>query len=139
MSSTDGQANRDRYIDWYERWVRPRLSEDRNRENPFTGEACYLFRCSILHQGSSQHSKSPYTRVIFIEPGAPNYSIHYCLIQNEALLIQIDAFVEEVLRGCELWFQSVRGTEQFKKHFGRFAARHPNGLPPYVHGVPVVG
>ena len=93
----------------------------------------------MLHQGSSIHRKSPYTRVIFIEPGAPNYSIHYCVIGNEALLIQIDEFVEEMLTGCERWLQFVKGTQPFEKNFGRFATRHPRGLAPYVLGVPVVG
>lgn len=139
LNSSDGEANGPKYIEWYEKWVRPRLFENRNRENPFTGDSCYRFRCSMLHQGSSIHPKSPYTRVIFIEPGAPNYSIHYCVIGNEALLIQIDDFVEEMLVGCEKWLQSVKETQPFEKNFGRFATRHPMGLAPYVLGVPVVG
>jgi hypothetical protein len=139
LESVDGKATRPKYSSWYERWVRPRLRENRNRDNPFTGDACWQFRCSMLHQGSSIHPKSPYARVIFIEPGSPNYSIHYCLIGNEALLIQIDEFVEEMLTGCEKWLLSVKGTQPFDGNFGRFATRHPNGLAPYVRGVPVVG
>ena len=139
LESADGKATGQKYSSWYEAWVRPRLLENRNRNNPFTGDACYRFRCSILHQGSSIHSGSPYARVIFIEPGAPNYSIHYCLIGNEALLIQIDEFVEEMLTGCAKCLLSVKGTQPFEGNFGRFATRHPNGVAPYVHGVPVVG
>lgn len=139
LSSEDGHANQTKYIDWYETWVRPRLIESRGRENPFTGQACYWFRCSMLHQGSSQDPKSRTNRVIFIEPGAPNYSIHYCLIGNEVLLIQLDAFIEEALSGCELWLSSEKNTERFKRNFARFAAHHSNGLAPYVIGVPVVG
>lgn len=139
LESANGWATEGKYIDWYEKWVRPRLAESRDRENPFSGQECYYFRCSMLHQGSSQHSKSPYTRIIFIEPGAKNYGLHYCLIREEALLIQLDAFVEEVLKGCELWLGSVKGTEQYEKNFIRFATRHSNGLAPYVLGTPVVG
>lgn len=139
LSAEDGHSSQAKYIDWYEKWVRPRLAENRGRENPFSGQACYWFRCSMLHEGSSQDPRSRSHRIIFIEPGAPNYSIHYCLIGNEALLIQLDAFVEEVVSGCALWLKSTRGTEPYEKNFGRFAARHPNGLPPYVVGVPVVG
>lgn len=139
LSSEDGRASQTKYIDWYEKWVRPRLAENRGRENPFTGQACYWFRCSLLHQGSSQDQQSRSHRIIFIEPGAPNYSIHYCLIGKEALLIQLDAFIDEVLMGCEIWLVSERRTDQFKKNFDRFAAHHPNGLAPYVVGTPVVG
>lgn len=139
LESADGRATGPNYVRWYDAWVRPRLRERRPRENPFTGEACYQFRCSMLHQGSSIHPNSPYSRVIFIEPGAPNYQLHYCVIRGEALLIQIDEFVDEVLTGCEKWLSSVEGTEPFQSNVARFATRHPNGLPPYVLGVPVVG
>ena len=87
MDAQDRRATKDRYISWYDAWVKPRLSERRNRENPFSGESCYIFRCSLLHQGSSQRSDSPYTNIMFIEPGHPNYNIHYCLVGGEALLI----------------------------------------------------
>ena len=93
----------------------------------------------MLHQGSSQDSQGRTNRIIFIEPGTPNYSIHYCLIGNEALLIQLDAFVDEVLSGCELWLAAEKETEQFKKNFDQFASHRPNGLHPYVIGTPVVG
>ena len=139
LNSANGEATGRKYIDWYETWVRPRLFEKRQRKNPFTGEDCYRFRCSMLHQGSSIHPKSPYARVIFIEPGAPNYSIHYCVIRQEALVIQLDAFIEEMLSGCEKWLASAKGTNPFEKNYGRFATRHPSGLRPYVLGVPVVG
>lgn len=139
MGAQDRRATKALYVSWYDSWVKPRLFERRNRDNPFSGESCYIFRCSLLHQGSSQRPDSPYTNIMFIEPGHQNYSLHYCLIRGEALLIQIDQFVDEVLSGCELWLKSVEGTELFEKNYGFFARRHPNGLAPYVIGVPVIG
>jgi hypothetical protein len=139
LGADDGKSNRERYIKWYEKWVRPRLKENRDRDNPFSGADCYFFRCSIVHQGSSQHEKSTYKRIIFVEPGHPNYNIHYCVIGGEALLIQIDQFVEEALQGCELWLKDVQDTEPFRGNYARFARRHPQGIDPYVLGVPVVG
>jgi hypothetical protein len=139
LEANDRLASKYRYINWYEKWVRPRLTENRNRENPFSGEVCYIFRCSMVHQGASHRSDSPYRKIIFIEPGHPNYSIHYCLVGGDALLIQIDQFIEEVLRGCELWLEAVKDTEPFVTNYGHFAKRHPQGVAPYVIGVPVVG
>jgi hypothetical protein len=52
------------YANWFNTWVRPRFNDTvqallpehareliPNIESPFDGEACYLFRCSLLHQG----------------------------------------------------------------------------------------
>lgn len=75
---------------------------------------------------------------MFIEPGYRNYSIHYCVINNDAFLIQIDQFVEEILHGCELWIDAVQETEIFRKNYKNFARRHQEGLAS-VLGVPVIG
>jgi hypothetical protein len=139
LDADDGRARETHYIKWYETWVRPRLAEDRGRDNPFSGKDCYIFRCSMVHQGRSHRSDSPYKKIIFIEPGHPNYSIHYCRIADGALLIQIDQFVEEVLRGCELWLEAIKNTDTFERNYEHFAKRHPRGMAPYVVGVPVVG
>lgn len=139
LESIDGRASGKRFAAWYEAWVRPRLKESRGRENPLSGEACYGFRCAMLHQGRSQRANDQYSHIMFIEPGHPNYSIHYCLVSARVLLIQLDEFVQEVLQGCELWLGAVQGTEPFERNYAHFAKRHPQGLTPYVVGVPVVG
>lgn len=139
LGAENGRSTRDRFAAWYEKWVHPRLAESRGRENPLSGQSCYSFRCSLLHQGRSQRQNDQYSNIMFIEPGHPNYGLHYCLVSGNALLIQLDEFVEEVLRGCELWLESMEGTEPFEENYGLFAKRRPQGLAPYVVGVPVIG
>lgn len=139
LSDESGRASGNRYAAWYEKWVRPRLQENRGRENPLSGQACYGFRCALLHQGRSQRQDDQYNNILFIEPGHQNYGIHYCVVGGGALLIQLTEFVEEVLRGCELWLEVSEGTEPFDKNYLSFARRHPQGIAPYVVGVPVVG
>ncbi len=151
LDSEDGQANGERYKAWYEEWVRPRFGEKvlemlppearqfvRELENPLTGDACYWFRCSLLHQGSSQHPKSPFSRIIFIEPGVTSNVVHYT-ITNDALCIDINLFCLEVLLGARMWLDKAEKTERYKSNYDRFARRHPEGLQPYIGGVPVVG
>lgn len=97
MDSDDGLASGAKYKAWYEKWVRPRFVEEllktvpenaskhiKSMENPLDGEACYLFRCSLLHQGRTVHPKSKYSRIIFVEPGATTNVFHYN-IMNDAL------------------------------------------------------
>src|SRR5688500_17399709 len=79
MDAEDGIARRSRYATWWERYARPqfakavsaelgdRLAGNYKLENPLTGQACYRFRCSLLHQGRSHGSKGSFPRIIFIE------------------------------------------------------------------------
>lgn len=151
LEAPDGQANGARYITWYEKWVRPRFREDVQQlllqrgiasapisENPLTGDACYRFRCSLLHQGSSQHPRSPYARIIFIEPGATSSVVHYNIL-NDALCIDLPSFCREVIVAARLWLEAVEGTEPYQTNRDRFVRRHEHGIAPYIGGVPVVG
>lgn len=151
LDSEDGYASGERYKAWYERWVRPRFKGQvlqqlppharqyvTELENPLTGDACYRFRCSLLHQGSSQHRESPYARIIFIEPGATSNVVHYGLL-NDALCIDVSTFCREVIAGTRRWLDEVESSERYMANYDRFARRHPDGLSPYITGVPVVG
>lgn len=151
LGSEDGKASRRNYAAWYDSWVRPRFAEavlaavpERDRsyvkdmESPLSGEACYRFRCSLLHQGSSQHPKSPFSRIIFIEPGATTNVIHYEQL-NDALCIDINLFCREVTSGARLWLKEAEDEPLYQKNYERFARRRADGLAPYISGVPVIG
>lgn len=151
LESEDGEAKPERYKTWFEKWVRPRSAEQMRKtlppelrthvgpsESPLTGDACYSFRCSLLHQGSSQHPRSPYSRIIFIEPGATSNVVHYGIL-NDALCIDLRYFCREVIDGTRLWLDAVEHTDPYKQNYEKFARRHADGLRPYIVGVPVVG
>ena len=151
LDSENGEASGAKYAAWFEQWVRPQLyetilasvpAEHREHvppmENPLTGDACYRFRCSLLHRGSSQHPKSPFGRIIFIEPGATTNVFHYSQL-NDALCIDLNLFCREMLAGARLWLAQAQQNANYLKNYSQFARRHDNGLAPYIHGVPVVG
>jgi hypothetical protein len=151
LSSENGEASGAKYAAWFEQWVRPRFLETvlasrppehrahlKPIENPLTGDACYRFRCSLLHQGSSQHPKSPFSRIMFIEPGAPAPIIHYGQI-NDALSINLDLFCKEMIAGARLWLSHITQDKNYQVNYERFARRHADGIAPYIKGVPVIG
>ena len=150
LGSENGEASGSKYAAWFEQWVRPRFLETVlasvppehrqhiKMENPLTGEVCYRFRCSLLHQGSSQHPKSQFSRIMFIEPGATTNVIHYGQL-NDALCIDLNLFCREVISGARLWLKQAEQEENFIKNYERFARRHTSGLAPYIVGVPVIG
>lgn len=151
LDAQDGLASAAKYAAWYEKWVRPRFRERviaslrpevrqhiGELENPLDGSACYRFRCSLLHQGTTQHPQSPFSRIIFIEPGSTTNVVHYGVL-NDALCIDLQSFCREAIAGVRLWLDSVETTELFKANYSKFVRRHDGGLKPYIVGVPVVG
>lgn len=151
IESEDGQASGDRYAAWYDKWVGPRFMDTVRAsmpqgvpfsppqiKNPLTGEACYRFRCSLLHQGSTQHPKSPFTRILFIAPDVRGLVVHHSRLED-ALCIDLRLFCAEVIAGTQLWLDAVEHTVRFRTNYDRFIRLYPDGLQPYIHGLPVVG
>ena len=108
------------------------------KEPYLNGDACYRFRCSLLHEGTTQHRKSPFSRIIFVEPHATTSTFHNCIIKG-VLCFDMQSFCREVIAGVRSWLNQVENTELFKTNYEKFVRRHPEGLKPYIVGVPVVG
>ena len=46
---------------------------------------------------------------------------------------------KEVLAGTRKWLDAVEGTTRFRANYDPFIRLYPDGLPPYISGLPVVG
>ncbi|KGK91177.1 hypothetical protein DP73_04890 [Desulfosporosinus sp. HMP52] len=132
LSSANGQASGEKYKKWFDKYVGEKY------EGFLDGEDCYFFRCSLLHQGSSQHPKNTYGRYIFIEPSASGGNIFHCNVLNDALNIDVRVFCEDILAGAETWLAEAEKDEQFVINFSKFMRRYENGLAPYIVGLPVI-
>ena len=131
MSSENGEASAEKYKIWFDRYAAPKY-------NGFlSGEDCYFFRSSLLHQGSSQHPKSNYKRVLFVEPSATTNIFHNNIV-NDALNIDVRIFCNDLISGAEKWLEENENTGLYKKNYDKFMRHYPNGLPPYIVGVPVI-
>jgi hypothetical protein len=131
MESPDGQTDNQKYIKWFDVYVGSKYI------NFLSGEDCYYFRCSLLHQARSQHPKSNYARVIFVEPSVTT-NIFHCNILNDALNLDVRIFCEDIITGVQEWLLKFEGTPIFSQNYNMFMRRYPNGLPPYIVGVPVI-
>ncbi len=132
IGSTSGQATKTKYVDWFDKYVGQRYS------GFLTADDCWFFRCSLMHQGSSQHPKSMYSRILFVEPTATT-GVFHCNVLNGALNIDVRIFCCDILSGALSWLQQHQGTAVYQRNYSRFMRRYPNGLAPYIVGVPVVG
>lgn len=81
---------------------------------------------------------SNYSRILFIEPGTTT-NVFHCNIMNDALNLDVGIFCTGMLNGAQSWLDSVRGTPRFSANYDKFVRRYPNGLSPYIVGIPVIG
>lgn len=58
---------------------------------------------------------------------------------NDALCIDLQVFCREVIAGVRAWLAQVENAEPFKSNYEKFVRRYPDGLKPYIAGVPVIG
>jgi hypothetical protein len=137
MSSGDGRTNHKRYAAWFDEYVAPKYTVGPKRVPSLSGADCYYYRCSILQQGSSQHPKNTYSRILFVEPGATT-NIFHNNVMNDALNLDVRLFCHDVCDGAVSWLATAEESPEYQANFGRFMQRHPNGLPPYIVGLPVI-
>ena len=115
------------YGSWYDHWVR-------QRSDFADGEATYRLRCSLLRQARGDHPRSKFERIVFVE----TTMLHNNRI-NESLQLSAVRFCEAMRAGCRRWLVHVAGTEPFETNKRASFTRYPDGLRPFVAGVPVIG
>ncbi|MCQ2010531.1 hypothetical protein NOM01_10940 [Sporolactobacillus sp. STSJ-5] len=139
LQSENGQTTGKKYRNWY----RENFTDD---QNLLSAEDCYSFRCSFLHQGTTQENGSRYARIVFAEPGPMtmhnNVFINKVkkgneLIEERVLNIDIEIFCTIMINSASRWIQKVKDTEVFKRNSEKAFSKYPEGLSPYIVGVPV--
>jgi hypothetical protein len=135
MESSDGRATSTRYAEWFDVNIAPNYPALPDGSPFFSGADCYRLRCSFLHQGSTQHPKSDYSRVIFTEPASNTFHMN---IVNDALNIDIRQFCREMADAALTWLPAAEATENFQRNFPKFMQRYPEGLAPYMVGMPLI-
>jgi len=136
LEASDGRATGARYRTWFDQWVAPKYGFQGGTS--LDGDACYRLRCSLLHEGSALPTGGSFSRVLFVEPDASGNVFHNNVL-NDALNLDVRIFCRDVTDSARTWLTTAEGTEPFATNFERFIRRHPNGLAPYIVGVPVIG
>lgn len=129
LQSENGNTNRKKYINWYNKYVGDKIR--------MTADDCYYFRCSFLHQSSTHHIESNYERIIFVEPNAIGL-LHNNVILG-ALNIDINAFCRDIIESARSWQVEVKDSDVYIRNHKKSFKRYPNGLAPYIVGAPVYG
>jgi hypothetical protein len=131
MEHADGIATGARYAAWFDKWLGQKYSDF------LSGSECYSFRCALLHQGATGQARRGYARVLFLLPGATRHIMHMNIV-GDALNLDLVKFCTDVTSAVHEWLTAVEGTEPYITNLGRIIRVHPNGLRPYIVGMPVI-
>lgn len=135
METASGVTSRTVYEAWFDKWMAPKYTGAAGQH--LTGQDCYGLRCSMLHQGHLRPHQGGYSRILLVEPGATGGVFHNNVL-NDALNIDVGVFVTDMIDSAVAWHASAEQTANYMANYPRFMQRYPQGLPPYIVGVPVI-
>ena len=143
LQAEDGQTSGPRYQAWYsENMLGGYLELPQGLDGPeaapwLSAWDCYKFRCSLLHQGRSDHRQASTRRISFVEPGGP-IMMHQAKLENEVILIDVPTFVADMTRSARVWMAKMSGSQPFERNRSAFIQPRRNGLPKFVEGLTVI-
>ena len=76
-------------------------------------------------------------RIIFLEPN-DRYKFDDNII-NEVLNIDLINFCENICKGVENWLDDKIENKIIQQNIKKLIKKYPNGIFPYIMGIPVIG
>lgn len=131
LQSDDGKADKQKYINWYDTYAKE------HGNCSISGDDCYYFRCSYVHQNSTQHPKSSYSRILFLAPIDKSIILHNNIMFG-ALNIDVNIFCRNIIKSVRNWQKTVETNENYRRNYSNLIKLYPNGLSPYIVGIPVI-
>ncbi len=131
LSSLDGRSNGQKYRDW----CAANLLE--GDFSYVTGEDLWSMRCGVLHHGRYGDLKHNVARVIFAVP-TPENNIFVDNVVNDAYFYSVVDFCKNLCDAAYRWHESNKHDQIVIENSAKMMQYYPNGLPPYVVGMPVI-
>lgn len=129
LSETDGRSNGARYAAWC----------DANLTDGFgfvTGQDLFSFRCGVSHNGRFGDLKHNVARVVFSLPFGGNRFINMQI--NDAFVYSVEDFCRNIMRAVRAWYAANSGVARVVQNLERMGQYRPEGLAPYIGGMPVL-
>ena len=135
LEAPNGETSHDQYKAWWNQWLNGKYEDD------LTADDVYLLRCAVAHQGRFRHRGMKFERVFFtLRPGGLFF--HKNVLGsggNTAFNLDLFWFCKDVVEAAEAWFAQKKTDPQVQKNLALLVQFHPNGVLPYLKGVPAVG
>lgn len=131
LESQDGKTNGFLYKAWCDTWLLASYPT-------LTSDDLYGLRCGVVHQGKLGHPNMQYSRIIFTVPiPSSNVFIHNNVI-NDALNLDALQFCRDMVDAMTKWYNQKKEDTNVKVNLPQLVRLYPNGLHPYIIGMPVI-
>ena len=144
LSDPRGRTTGARYKAWVERNLAPKYLFI----NP---QDIYSLRCGLLHQSQTIHQDGRFGRTVISLPGASGSRVHASILgppkagrgdlDMAQAIMTLDAgmFCEDMISAVREWFAAHGSDLDVQANLPRLVRLRPDGLAPYVAGIPVIG
>lgn len=140
----ENKRPKDRYIEWYDKWVLPHF---RPENVNFAGAVVYIVRNAMMHESTGfTRGQHGFDRVIFAPPNKKEIVIEFYLsvdnggVKETAFQVTILGMMNAVEEGVRNWLNDVRSDVDKRRELAleKLVQYRPNGQEPHIVGVPVV-
>lgn len=129
LAAKDGRAGGKEYKDWC-------VANLTGPEFGFvTAEDLYSIRCGVLHQGRFGDLQHNVARVIFTPPGEASFT--NCKF-NDAYIYSVVEFCKNLCDAAFNWYEANKNDPIVASNSSRMMQYYPQGLAPYIVGIPVI-
>jgi hypothetical protein len=118
----------------YEAWYNANLAA---KYPTLTASDCYRLRCGVSHQGRFGHPRMQYARALFTVPNAQRNVFHNNII-NDALNLDTIIFCSDVIQSIRDWLVANRENATVQANLSHVVQFRPQGLAPYMVGMPLI-
>jgi hypothetical protein len=130
LESKNGLSSRDLYRAWYDTWLK-------RKYEMVSADDLYFLRCGVVHTAKFAHRAMKYKRIFFTL--RPNGMFFHKNVLNDALNLDLVWFCKDMVESVKEWFARKKTDPQVQANLANLFQYHPNGLLPYLEGVPAVG
>jgi hypothetical protein len=135
LEAANGRTSGDKYKAWYNAHLAPLYPR-------LTDDDCYSLRCGVVHQGRFGHPGMQYDRIIFTLPD-PRGNIFSGNVfggggNPPTLNLDAEAFCRDVIAAVRAWFAAKQADANVVANLPNLVQFRPNGMAPFIGGVPVI-
>lgn len=128
LSSRDGVARAATFRTWFSNHLGSTFNE-------LSPDDLYQLRCGMLHQGRTKARQ--YDAIVFTLPdGRGNI---FRVRVDRTLSFDLVSFCTTIIDAVESWWRDAQLTEPVKSHSDHVVRIRPDGMAPYIIGVPMLG
>jgi len=100
-----------------------------------TPDDLYSIRCGVLHQGRFGNLQHNVARVVFTPPGGASFT--NCQF-NDAYIYGVVEFCKNMCDAAYVWYEANKVDPIIEANSKRMMQYYPEGLAPYIVGMPVI-